>query len=148
MKKSTAFTLIELIFVIIVLGILSAVALPKFTGTSTQARIASGKADVMAIRSAILAERQKRVVQGDPTYITGTNLNSGGNFGGILTYPKQDSSAPGQWHKTSQDENTSVYNYNIDGVNVQFTYTRSDGKFICTSGDATQAQKYCKQLIY
>ncbi len=144
----TAFTMIELIFVIVILGILATVALPKFGDTGTQARIASGKADVMAIRSAILAERQKRVIKGDSSYITGTALNNGGLFKGVLTYPKQDSTATGQWHKTSQDENTSVYDYNVDGVNVQFTYQRSDGTFTCTSGTANQAQKYCTKMIY
>jgi len=35
--KRAGFTMIELIFVIVILGILSAVALPKFIGVSTQA---------------------------------------------------------------------------------------------------------------
>jgi len=35
--KRAGFTMIELIFVIVILGILSAVALPKFIGISTQA---------------------------------------------------------------------------------------------------------------
>jgi len=41
MKK--AFTMIELIFVIVILGILAAVALPKFMGVSTQAHEANLK---------------------------------------------------------------------------------------------------------
>jgi prepilin-type N-terminal cleavage/methylation domain-containing protein len=36
--KRAGFTMIELIFVIVILGILSAVALPKFIGVSDQAR--------------------------------------------------------------------------------------------------------------
>ena len=154
MKKSYAFTVIELIFVIVVLGILSAIALPKFGKTGTQARVASGKADVAAIRSAILAERQKGVIKGQSGYIengTGTDadgnkqMDNGGLFGGVLTYAKQNSTSSGQWSATA---GTGTYNYNIDGVNVQFTYTPADGKFTCTPGDATEAQKYCKQMIY
>ncbi len=44
--KRAGFTMIELIFVIVILGILSAVALPKFIGVSNQAHDAKVKAFV------------------------------------------------------------------------------------------------------
>jgi len=44
--KRAGFTMIELIFVIVILGILSAVALPKFIGVSTQATEGKMKAFV------------------------------------------------------------------------------------------------------
>jgi len=44
--KRAGFTMIELIFVIVILGILSAVALPKFIGVSEQAQAAKCKAAV------------------------------------------------------------------------------------------------------
>lgn len=149
MRLTRAFTIIELIFVIVVLGILASVALPKFGKTGTNARVASGKADVMAIRSGILSERQKRLVTGQSGYITGTALNTGGLFKGVLTYAKQDSTAPGKWHKTAEDTNSSSYTYNVDGVSVAFTYTRSNGTFTCSTTTGSDDQKkYCKQLIY
>ena len=42
--KRAGFTMIELIFVIVILGILSAVALPKFIGVSDQAKAGKCKA--------------------------------------------------------------------------------------------------------
>mgnify|MGYP006291254271 CR=1 FL=1 len=41
MRKQSGFTLIELITVIVVLGILAAFAIPRFTGLESQARIAT-----------------------------------------------------------------------------------------------------------
>jgi general secretion pathway protein G len=159
MRTSHAFTIIELIFVIVVLGILASVALPKFASTGTQARIAAGKADVSAIRSAILAERQKRIIQGDSTFITPANLDpvAGSLFGGVLTYAKPDSAAVGNWNRTAQTATTSTYNYNVDGTNVQFIYYSKDvagppainaGTFTCDPAAAGDAGAYCKQMIY
>ena len=51
MKK--AFTLIELIFVIVIIGILSAVAIPKFTHLSSNAKISSEMATAATVQSAL-----------------------------------------------------------------------------------------------
>lgn len=51
MKKQAGFTLIELVMVIVILGILAAVALPKFVNLSGDARKATLTAAEGAIRS-------------------------------------------------------------------------------------------------
>ena len=51
--KRAGFTMIELIFVIVILGILSAVALPKFIGVSEQAKAGKCKAFVGTLNRSV-----------------------------------------------------------------------------------------------
>lgn len=153
-QNKNAFTMIELVFVIVVLGILAAVAVPKFAASRTDAQISKGRADISSIRSAIITERQSRLITGDPLFITGTLLNDGGLFGGVLTYPITASTESGHWNSTATAADTATYNYNVAGTNVGFTYYRNQtvvgtvtnkaGTFVCTDPTA----KYCAELTH
>ena len=48
-KSKKAFTMIELIFVIVILGILAAVALPKLAATRDDAKVAAAAADLAVV---------------------------------------------------------------------------------------------------
>lgn len=72
MKKVQGFTLIELVIVIVILGILSAVALPRFIDVTNQARAASIDGLAGAIRSAAALSKAQYVVNGDNTATTVT----------------------------------------------------------------------------
>lgn len=60
MKK--AFTMIELVFVIVVLGILAMVALPRLASSKEDAEITRVKAEIAAIRSAIQTHRGAKLL--------------------------------------------------------------------------------------
>jgi prepilin-type N-terminal cleavage/methylation domain-containing protein len=56
------FTLIELVIIIVILGIIAGVAIPKYSGFSQQARITATKDEMRLIKEAIIGD--SRVVAG------------------------------------------------------------------------------------
>ncbi|OQX60379.1 MAG: hypothetical protein B5M52_00180 [Helicobacteraceae bacterium 4484_230] len=126
MKNTKAFTMIELVFVIVVLGILAAVAIPRFSATRDDAKIAAGRATIAAVRSGIVSERQTRLLRGQNNYVA--TLDD--DFANILSYE------PGSgWTTVTAG---TVFKYTFGSSSATFTYTPSDGKFLCTSGDCAK----------
>ena len=107
--------MLELTFVIAIIGILSAVAIPKFAGTRDDATISKAKATISAIRNAVATERQKRILRGefDPIFklakVSGNDKPIFDAFDGedsnpVLGYPLQsckDNNAQGCWIETT-----------------------------------------------
>jgi type IV pilus assembly protein PilA len=52
MRKRNGFTLIELLIVVVIIGILAAIAIPKFANTKEKAVVASMKSDLRNLASA------------------------------------------------------------------------------------------------
>lgn len=147
-----AFTMIELIFVIVILGILSTVAIPYFAGTKRNAEIVSGKADIASIRAAIVSERQTQLVKGKTTnqympnisdiaaasnagdtLFTGTGTIPAGTADDnrtLLLYGIVAGSTGSGWFKTAV---AKQYKYGVTGVDTTFTYDNSNGKFSCVA---------------
>ena len=140
--RRNAFTMIELIFVIVVLGILAAVAIPKFSATRDDALIAKGRADIAAIRSGIISERQTRLVKGDSTFITKGNLSGTKLFDGVMMYGITASSGNNGWSHSSG----GIYIYKVNGTPTTFKYRDSTATTIKKRGTFTCSGGYCSKL--
>jgi general secretion pathway protein G len=142
--KRTAFTMLELVFVIVIIGILAAIAVPRLAATRDDAQMTKGRSDVAAIRSGIVSERQARLLRGESSYISALDQgvaagaenvvifdNNGTPTSTILMYGITTKNANGHWMKTDD----TTYTYQVLGEPVTFTYTKDTGMFDCDHAD-------------
>lgn len=142
--KRKAFTMIELVFVIVVLGILAAVAIPKLAATRDDAYIVQGRANVLAIRSGIITERQGRMFRGDSKYAADLNSTVGNGvtlFGNVMTMPIISGSGDGKWRKTA----ANTFMFHVQHKDVQFDYNNTNGNFTCDRTNVTYGE-LCKTI--
>lgn len=111
-RKNTesGFTLIELVIVIVILGILAAVAIPKYEDMREQARVATLKGQLGAIRSAIAIQYARNALNGSATFPTldGTIFADGrvpkepvNNSAAVKTSPGIDDAGGWQYNSTT-----------------------------------------------
>ena len=152
--------MIELVFVIVVIGILAAIAIPRLAATRDDAQIAKGRSDVSAIRSAIVSERQARLLQGNSSYINKLHTGNDGNFttifdnngtaaNTILQYGVvTQNSTNGHWDDTVAANGTNwQYTYRVINTDITFDYNRTNGTFTCNRAAVGNAGEYCRRLI-
>ena len=157
LKNRKAFTMLELIFVIVLMGILSAVAIPKFAANRNDAVIAKAKSTISAVRSSLATERQKRILRGDFTAITqlssatGTsklifNAFDGNISNSVLEYAPISCKTAGRdgcWEVDTLGDvgTTAVYSFNMPGTGTSVEFKLENNRFDCTATDAN-----CKKL--
>ena len=107
-KTESGFTLIELVIVIVILGILAAVAIPKYEDMREQARVATVKGQLGSIRSSIAIQYARNALNGSATFPTldGTIFADGrvpkepiNNSSAVKTTPGVDDT--GGWQYTA-----------------------------------------------
>ncbi len=69
-SNEAGFTLIELVIVIVILGILASVAIPKYEDMREQARTATLKGQLGSIRSAVSIQYGRNALNGAATFPT------------------------------------------------------------------------------
>ena len=147
-SSKKAFTMIELVFVIVVIGILAAIAVPKFAATRDDATITKAMATIGSVRSALAIERQKRILRGNFVAITSLNSTDAtnafdtfsddedGNMANVLEYAIGNCTAleksKGCWSVSGLNSATYTYTMPTSGSVV---FTLSNNRFDCNVTD-------------
>jgi MSHA pilin protein MshA len=133
--KRSGFTMVELIFVIVIIGILAATALPKFRDVSTNANVANFTKIIGDIQSgAVSAYTNEKQLVGTNDINLSDILTISGN--GWVYQDQGDTASAGQtrydYNDTINDVNTTITLYNdvyatANGTDANITVQMSFG---------------------
>lgn len=113
-RNQSGFTLIELVIVIVILGILAAAALPRFSDLSTDARLASLNGLAGSIRSAAAIAKSTQLAKGYASNLSVILENVTVNMASAYPTAASISSALGDY---------TGYSLAVSGTNATFTIT-------------------------
>jgi len=145
-KSKEAFTMIELVFVVVIIGILASVAIPRLSATRDDAEIAKARTMVASVRNALAMERQKRILRGNFNTITAVGGTTTGVFGNfehnsslpmVLEYAETSSNSNGDWEFITG----GTYRFHCRALGGAVDFNVTGGRFECMVPASTGCQQ-------
>lgn len=121
-----AFTIVELVMVIVIIGLLAAVVLPKFGDLRTEAQNAAELGTVAGVRTGIKLVHMTNLAQGSDTYpatLDSAVVGAASATNKLFTDVIDGGITDGNWSKTA----ATTYEYTP--TTTTYTYDNSDGSF-------------------
>lgn len=141
-KKTSGFTLIELIVVIAILGILSAIAVPRFINQTTNARIAALSGLEGALYSATMLAQAEYVAEGNSSSSVVTSITMNGQAVTVIAgtgRPAGTAAGIGtalqslSGFSVAYAAGVATYDFTVAVTNCKLTYTDTTGLVVVTT---------------
>jgi len=143
--KSKAFTLVELIFVIVIIGILAAVAIPKFGNLTSNAKISSELSTASAVETAIESAHSEWIVS-DCRFKWGADQESNCSQNPNIVSNEFNCST-GYPQNLGDCNNNKPFKYilkNADSLNNEWNCTVKNSEIIIFQGPASNKESGVK----
>lgn len=148
-----AFTFLEVMVVVVIIGILAAIVVPQFGGITDDAKASALKASVAGWRSGVAAYRTRQLLAGTTPFPTLTQLTTAGTVltGDFPTNPYngkatvQSVTLAQANARTVVNESTYGWNYYVDNSAsppAAILYANSDDAVETVSGATKTANQY------
>ncbi len=125
-----SFTIIELVFVIVILGILAGVAIPRLFSGIDEAKITKAKTQVANIRAGISSLYSKNIMAGnvDKCPELEKSISDDVLFENVIYPPIKKDSGDIKWHYENNSSSETNYTLKVGEYMVRFTYEKNTSK--------------------
>ncbi len=139
-NKKSAFTLVELIVVMAIIGILTAIAVPRFTSFIQTARDTAIAGEADSIYSALLVAETELLAEG--TLVTSTNIING-TANTLPTSIKLSPVVAGAYEDATGSEKDDTWGVCYDSnANIYLTNIAPDGTYVFQNGEEIDSDDY------